>query len=248
MRVLSITHQRNAASGVFGDAVVDRGHELDEWDISRIPEPPAPIYAYSAVLVFGGAMQVDQEERHGWLRDENALLKRLLADEVPTFGVCLGGQLLAKALGGPVRRMPSSEVGWFDVELTPEAADDPVFSDLPARFTALQWHSYHFELPHGAVPLARNDRCLQAFGVGAAWGIQFHPEVTHAGLIDWAGASKPEEDGPLDVQALLAESDELIGGWNAFGKKLCGRFLAVAEGSEAPTPPGATTRATSPRS
>ena len=96
------------------------------------------------------------------------------------MGVCLGGQLLAKALGGHVRRLPSPEIGWADVDLTPEAKDDPVFGGLPERFTSYQWHLYHFELPEGAVPLARNERCLQAFRAGrAAWGIQFHAEITH---------------------------------------------------------------------
>ena len=247
MRVLSISHQPDAACGVFGEAVRERGHELDEWEISRTPDPPAPIESYDAVLVFGGAMHVDQEERHGWLREENALLERLLADGVPTLGVCLGGQLIAKALGAPVRRMPSSEVGWFDVDVTPEAADDPVFGALPGHFKAFQWHSYHFELPEGAVALARNDRCLQGFRAGSAWAIQFHPEVTREDLAEWVNTADQEEDGPLDIDALRLESEELIADWNEFGRKLCGRFLAVAEEWGA-TRPGATTRATSPRS
>jgi GMP synthase (glutamine-hydrolysing) len=244
VRVLSITHQSDAASGVFGDAVRERGHELDEWLISSDPEPPAPVESYDAVLVFGGAMHVDQEERHGWLREENALIQRLVADEVPTFGVCLGGQLVAKALGSPVRRMPSPEIGWFDVGLTPEAADDPVFADLPERFTAFQWHSYCFELPPGGVALARNDRCLQGFRVGSAWGIQFHPEVTPEDLAEWLRTADPKEDGPVDVEALRTESEQRIAAWNELGRELCGRFLAVAEA----TRPDATTRATSPRS
>jgi GMP synthase (glutamine-hydrolysing) len=247
VRVLSIIHQPDAASGVFGDAVRERGHELDEWDISRSPDPPAPIELYGAVLVFGGAMHADQDERHGWLRDENALLERLLADGVPTFGVCLGGQLVAKALGAPVRRMPSSEVGWCDVDLTPEAAGDPVFDGLPARFTALQWHSYHFELPEGAVPLARNDRCLQGFRAGSAWAIQFHPEVAREDLAVWLDSHDPAEDGPIDIDAFRAENDERIADWNDFGRILCGRFLTVAE-EAGTTRPDATTRATSPRS
>jgi GMP synthase (glutamine-hydrolysing) len=244
VRVLSITHQPDAASGVFGDAVRERGHELDEWLISTDPEPPAPVESYDAVLVFGGAMHVDQEERHGWLREENALLQRFLAEGVPTFGVCLGGQLVAKALGAPVRRMPSPEIGWFDVDLTPEAANDPVFAGLPERFTAFQWHSYCFELPEDGFVLARNDRCLQGFRVGSAWGIQFHPEVTPEDLAEWLRTADPEEDGPIDVEALRAESEARIAGWNELGRELCGRFLAVAEA----TRPGATTRATSPRS
>jgi GMP synthase (glutamine-hydrolysing) len=246
VRVLSITHQSDAASGVFGDAARELGHELDEWQISSTTDPPAPIESYDAVLVFGGAMHVDQEERHGWLRDEKAVLERLIADGVPTFGVCLGGQLVAKALGAPVRRMPSAEIGWFDVGLTHEAEDDAVFGGLPERFTPFQWHSYHFELPPDGVALARSERCLQAFRVGNAWGIQFHPEVTPEDLADWLRTADPKEDGPIDVEALRAESRERIAASNEFGRELCARFLAVAE-SEA-TRPGATTRARTPRS
>jgi GMP synthase-like glutamine amidotransferase len=246
MRVLSIVHQADAASGVFADAVAEGGHELDEWLVSRREAPPAPVEEYGAVLVFGGAMHVDQEDRYGWLRDELELLCDLHARDVPLLGVCLGGQLLARALDAPVRRMPSPEVGWFDVRLTPEAADDPVFGGLPERFCSFQWHSYRFELPANAVPLARNDRCLQAFRAGgSAWGIQFHAEVTAASVEDWARTSKPKDDGAVDLPRLVAESRERMAEWNAFGKELCGRFLEVASRA---TRAGATTRATTPRS
>ena len=246
MRVLSLVHQPDAASGVFADAAADAGHELDEWLVPRHKAPPAPLEDYGAVLVFGGAMHVDQEDRHRWLRDELELLRRLLADDVPLFGVCLGGQLLAKALDAPVRRMPSPEVGWFDVALTPEAVDDPVFGALPGRFSSFQWHSYCFELPADAVPLARNDRCLQAFRAGeSAWGIQFHAEVTGPSVEEWARTSKPEDDGAVDLPRLAAESRERIAEWNALGQKLCGRFLEVAADA---TRAGATTRATTRRS
>jgi GMP synthase-like glutamine amidotransferase len=246
MRVLSLVHQPDAASGVFADAAADAGHELDEWLVPRRKAPPAPLEDYGAVLVFGGAMHVDQEDRHRWLRDELELLRGLLANDVPLLGVCLGGQLLAKALDAPVRLLPSPEVGWFDVALTPEAADDPLFGELPGRFSSFQWHSYAFELPQGAVPLARNERCLQAFRAGeSAWGIQFHAEVTGPSVEEWARTSKPEDDGAVDLPRLAAESRERIAEWNAFGKKLCGRFLEVAAQA---TRAGATTRATIPHS
>lgn len=245
MRVLSIVHQPDATAGVFADEAVERGHRLEQWVIAAEPEPPSPLAAYGAVLVFGGAMHVDQEDRHGWLHHERVLLGDLAADGVPLLGVCLGGQLVAKALHAHVRRMPSPEIGWAEVALTPEAAADPVFAGLPGRFDSFQWHLYHFELPAGGVALARNDRCLQAFRVGgAAWGIQFHAEVSHASVISWIRTSDVDEDGPLDVPVLLAETAERIGAWNAFGRELCGRFLAFAEARA----PDATTRATSPGS
>jgi GMP synthase (glutamine-hydrolysing) len=243
VRVLSVVHQVDAAAGVFADAVAERGHTLDTWVIPNDPEPPAPVADYGAVLVFGGAMHVDQEDRHDWLRGERLLLERLVADEVPLMGVCLGGQLVTRALRGHVRRMPSPEIGWPVVELTAEAASDPVFAGLPARFAAFQWHLYSFDLPDGAAPLARNERCLQAFRAGpAAWAIQFHAEVTHESVLYWLHSYDPEEDGSVDVEGLTAETEERIAGWNAFGRELCARFLRFAEAT--PTR-GATTRATS---
>ena len=245
--MLSIVHQADVPAGVFARAVVEHGHVLDEWAISASTGPPAPVEEYGAVLVFGGAMHVDQEDRHRWLHDEQALLRRLVADEVPLMGVCLGGQLVAKALHARVGRMPGPEIGWPEVELTPEAASDPIFAGLPERFPACQWHLYHFDLPEGAVPLARNERCLQAFRAGrAAWALQFHAEVTEESMRDWLGRADSAKDGALDVPSLLAETEELIGGWNAFGRELCARFLAFAETTAAAR--GATIRATSPRS
>ena len=96
--------------------------------------------------------------------------------------------------------------------------------------------------------LAQNERCLQAFRAGAlTWAIQFHAEVTAESVLYWLHAYNPHEDGRLDVDRLTAETEERIGEWNAFGRDLCGRFLAVAEDASA-AGRGATTRATSPRS
>jgi GMP synthase (glutamine-hydrolysing) len=243
VRVLSLVHQSDAASGVFGDVVREAGHELVE---RHVAEAGVPEESFGAVLVFGGAMHVDQEDAHGWLRDEDAYLGRLVADGVPVLGVCLGGQLLAKAFGARVGPMPSPEIGWHDVELTDEARGDPLFGGLPRRFPSFQWHSYAFDVPRDGVLLARNERCAQAYRIGErAWGVQFHAEVTHASVEDWLQSSRPEEDGALDEAALRRETEERIDSWNRLGKELCGRFLAVAGRA---TARGATTRATSPRS
>jgi GMP synthase-like glutamine amidotransferase len=243
VRVLSVVHEWDAASGVFADAVAARGHELAEWNIAEQAGPPD--VDPGAVLVFGGPMHVDQEERHGWLREENELLRRWVEEEVPVLGVCLGGQLLAKALGARVERMPGPEIGWHEVALTRAAAGDPVLGQLPGRFETFQWHSYRFELPTGAVPLAENDRCLQAYRVGAsAWGLQFHAEVTRQDLLGWIESPDLAEDGPIDRAGMRAETEARIDAWNELGRGLCSRFLAVAERATR----AATTRATSPRS
>src|ERR671922_1063829 len=99
MRVLSIVHQRDAAAGVFADAVAERGDGLTSWTISEEAAPDGSPDSYDAVLIFGGAMHVDQEAAHPWLRDEDALLRQLAGHGVPMLGVCLGAQLIAKAIG-----------------------------------------------------------------------------------------------------------------------------------------------------
>jgi GMP synthase (glutamine-hydrolysing) len=191
---------------------------------------PQPLDSYGAVLVFGGAMHADQDERHPWLREENLFLQRLLMLHMPVLGVCLGAQLLAKAALAPVYRAGSPEVGWVDVELTSDAADDPVFSRLPPRFDAFQWHFYTYDLPGGAVELATSEICTQAFRLGdSAWGIQFHAEVTLPQVEGWLERLDEREE-PVDPPARLAELTRTnIDGWNELGRTLCGSFVEVAE-------------------
>jgi GMP synthase (glutamine-hydrolysing) len=228
VKVLSIVHGENARSGIFGGVVQGRGDTLEEWSLAWDAPPQRPLDDYDAVLVFGGAMHADQDEHHPWLREENMLLQRLLHQHVPLLGVCLGAQLLAKAAHSAVGPATEPEIGWVSVELTPEAADDPVFSHLPERFDAFEWHYYAYSVPAGAVELARSSVCSQAFRLGEeAWGVQFHPEVSDDQVERWLA----DEDRDVDVSRDLvaAQTAERIEGWNALGRELCGAFLESAE-------------------
>ena len=222
MKVLALTHGPSVGPGVFEDAVRDGGHELVEWEI---PGDGVPTDAADAVIVLGGAMHPDEEEQHGWLRPELEYLGDLLEYGTPVLGVCLGSQLLARAAGATVFRSAESEVGWLPVELTEAAATDPVAASLPARFDAFQWHHYTHELPAGAVELARSRVCTQAFRLGRAWGVQFHPEVRLAQVEAWLGE---DPDDVADPQALRKATRERIEGWNELGRRLCAAFLAAA--------------------
>jgi GMP synthase (glutamine-hydrolysing) len=224
MDVLAVIHGEKVRAGVFGGAVAARGHRLEEWSLAWGTSLPRPLDAYGAVLVFGGAMHADQEGHHPWLREENLFLQRLLDIRKPVLGVCLGAQLLAKAAHAHVGPAREPEIGWLPVELTDEAADDPVLGGLPQRFDAFQWHYYEHSIPAGGVELARSEVCTQAFRLGdSAWGVQFHPEVTLEQVEGWL-----EEDEPVPP-GLLEQTRERIEGWNELGKTLCGAFVAVAE-------------------
>lgn len=222
MDVLAVTHGADAPAGVFGDVVVEAGHRLNTWSALR----GAPPEDYDALLVFGGSMHADEEERHPWLVDELDFLGRALAGGTPVLGVCLGAQLLAKAAGADVYRADAPEIGWYEVELTEAAGADPVLGGLPSRFEALQWHHYTFDLPAGAVELAGN-AYHQAFRVGsAAWGIQFHAEVTPATVDRWIDEAWDDIPGP--PEQLRARTRQLIGRWNQLGRSLAGAFLEQA--------------------
>ena len=222
MRVLALTHGPSVGPGVFGDAVQEAGHELVEWPVQlggRAPE------GADAVIVLGGAMHPDEDERHGWLTTELRWLEGLLDNGTPLLGICLGSQLVARAAGAEVFRSAESEVGWFPVECTAAATDDPVVGALPERFDAFQWHHYTHTLPAGAVELARSAVCTQAYRVENAWGVQFHPEVRAEQVEEWL-SEDPEDVS--DPAALLAATRARIAGWNELGRTLCRAFLRAA--------------------
>jgi GMP synthase (glutamine-hydrolysing) len=228
VNVLAVVHGANCPPGTFEAELERRGHELETWSLAWGTPPPRPVDDYGAVMIFGGSMHADQDDHHPWLREENLFVQRLLDLHTPLLGVCLGGQLIAKAAHAPVHAMPEPEVGWADVEVTADADDDPVFSKLPQRFRAFQWHFYAFDVPAGAVELARNACCPQAFRLGdAAWGMVFHPEITRPILETWLEEAPAEL--PVSVERFLAEFDANAAAWQELGTTLCGAFLEAAE-------------------
>jgi GMP synthase (glutamine-hydrolysing) len=227
VKVLSIVHGSDARTNLFGLVAQERGHDLEEWSFAWETPPPRPIDSYDAVMVFGGAMHADQDDRHPWLRDETMLLQELLDRGVPTLGVCLGAQLLAKSAHARVYPAAEPEIGWYGVELTDAAESDPIFSQLPRTFDAFQWHYYTFDLPAGAVELARSRRCTQAFRLGeCVWGVQFHPEVTAPQVVSWL---ESEHGNGVPRAQIATETTDRIERWNEIGRDLCGVWLEVAE-------------------
>ena len=232
VRVLSVVHQVDAGSGVFGTVVERRGDQLVEWMPVQGPPPAGP---FDAAMVFGGGMHPDQEREHPWLRSEKELIGDWLEGGTPVLATCLGSELLAEAAGSATERMPEPQIGWHEVALTPAAAGDPVLGGLPATFTGFQWHSYGSPLPPGATALAQDGAYPDAFRIGDAWGLQFHAEVTRDIVAGWLDRFREDEDAvriALDPEPVLAETDERIAGWNGLGERIAAGFLdhAAARG------------------
>jgi GMP synthase (glutamine-hydrolysing) len=226
MRILSVTHGATVPGGVFDEAVAAAGHTLERW---LVPDGGSPDAAarYDAVMVFGGSQHPDEDARFDWLAREEEFLQELLAEKVPVFGVCLGAQMLARAAGARVGPASAPEIGWLDVALTADGAEDPVLGVLPPQATVFQWHHYTFDVPPGGSELARSRVCPQAFRLeGPAWGIQFHAEVTLPMLTAWS--EEDPDDLPMPPEALRSESERRIARSNELGRALADAFLREA--------------------
>jgi GMP synthase (glutamine-hydrolysing) len=229
MRVLSVVHDPavTGGGGLFERVVVERGDHLDRWVVADGDAAPGDPTHWDAVMVFGGAMHPDQDAEHPWLRSEVAFIRQALDQGVPTIGVCLGAQLIARAAGAWVGPSESGEVGWFTVELNDEGEADRVLGAMPGRLDAFQWHYYTFELPENAVQLAASASARQAYRLGErAWGVQFHPEVDRTMLDIWFEHGAAEL--PKPVAEIEAETDRHLETWNAQGRALCNAFLDEA--------------------
>jgi GMP synthase (glutamine-hydrolysing) len=184
-KLLVLQHIACEPPGSYEDELIARGGELVRVEVDEGEALP-DWREFDGIIAMGGPMGAYEDERLPWLVDERELIAQAVTGGTPFWGVCLGAQLLAASLGASVAPGPVPEVGVLDVHLTADAASDPVFRLAPSKFRALQWHSDTFELPSGAVRLARSDAYEnQAFRYARAYAVQFHIEVGSELAADW---------------------------------------------------------------
>jgi GMP synthase-like glutamine amidotransferase len=187
---------------------------------------------FAALIPLGGNGHAWDEDARPALRPQRLLLRRAVEEGVPVFGICLGGQLLALALGGEVRTADEPERGWLEIAPTEAARDDPIFGILDAPVGVYQWHHDVFEPPPGARVLATSPGAPnQAYRVDGAeaWGIQFHPEATPELWELWIARHPVEvEESGVDVDALRTAVYEGAAASLAFRTALFDAFIGRA--------------------
>jgi GMP synthase-like glutamine amidotransferase len=227
--LLVLQHIGCEPPAAYEDELIDRGLSLERVQLDE-GEPLPDWRRYSGIIAMGGPMGTYEADLHPWLAAEMRLIAEAVRAGKPFWGVCLGAQLLAAGLGASVHPGPQPEVGVLPVELTPAAANDPVFSAAPSSFPAFHWHGDTYALPEGAVHLARSALYeQQAFVFRNAYALQFHLEVTSEMVAEWGRVSAyaaslerlPGEDPLADLveQATAVESSaiplarELFASW-----------------------------------
>jgi GMP synthase-like glutamine amidotransferase len=225
--VIVLQHESLAPPALLGRFLSDAGLRLDVRRLDAADEVPAGLSGAEALIVLGGDMNVGQESEYPFLLAERDLLRQAIRSGVPTLGICLGAQQLATAAGGGVVRRAALGLGWHALVVH---RHDALIEGIDPRTLVFQWRDYACRLPEGAQLIASGDGDPQIFRLGsAAWGVQFHPEVTLEVLTSWIEADAQTVSGSsANVgDGLLAESRRRLPASTALCRRLVTNFLAA---------------------
>lgn len=179
MRIHYLQHVPFEGLGFIGEWAERKGHPVTGTMLYEGEKPPDTA-GFEMLVVMGGPMGVEDVSKYAWLTPEKRFIEQAIRAGKQVLGICLGAQLIARVLGARVYRNDEKEIGWYSVSVTETAGQSSVGRRLPQTFPAFHWHGDTFDLPAGAVHLARSEACRhQAFSYGEnALGLQFHLEST----------------------------------------------------------------------
>ena len=223
-----LQHESDDPPGSIAAALRDLGvpfevRRLDEGD--ALPEWP---HETSGIIALGGAMHVTQTREFPFLDAEVKLMRRIVHEGGPVWGICLGAQLLTLAAGGDVYKRKQAEVGWVSIE---KVADDPLLRGISSPVVAFGWHAYSCRVPATSHLIARTGDGVQAFRAGGkAWATQFHPEVDAVMAPHWVrdAAAEHHEQGKGWIEELHADTDRYLPAYPSFCRVLTENFVLTS--------------------
>jgi GMP synthase (glutamine-hydrolysing) len=215
MRMHVIQHVPFEGPASIAQWAQDASHEISITHIYKNQTLPS-LSAFDWLIIMGGPMNIYEENKYSWLISEKEFIRLSIESGKTLIGICLGAQLIADALGAKVYANKEKEIGWFPIKLTGEGMASPLFGHLPGQFTAFHWHGDTFNIPSGAVHLAKSDGCEnQAFLYDdRVLGIQFHLESTLQSVTELVSNCKEDITAGRYVQdrnAIFSFSDKDYG-------------------------------------
>ncbi len=238
-KILVCQHVGYEPLGTLNPLLKEHGFRLRYVNFARFPETkPSPI-GYDALIVLGGPMSTYQKQDFPHLRHEIRMIELALKQDIPILGICLGAQLIAEALGAKVRANTVKEIGWYPIQLSDEAKQDPVFQFFRNPEWVFQWHGDTFDLPEGACHLASTSSCFQqAFRYGSkVYGLQFHLEVDEPMVHRWFQVPHHCREVEslktyIDPQKILQETPSRMERLQELSREAFGAFLGLLGGEK----------------
>lgn len=202
-KVLVIKNAGLEGPGTIGEMLESDGYFLE---IISAKRQKIPALDHSMVIILGAPQSANDDLQY--LKDELELIRTAAQKNIPTLGICLGSQLIAKAFGARVYPGPKKEIGFYHNILQDKTAKSSLFSGLSEPFTVFHWHGDTFEIPPGGQRLAYSDLYNQAFQYKSAVGVQFHLEVSSDMIQSWLDHTQENLNLPyLDPQRIRSEID-----------------------------------------
>lgn len=231
-RILVFQHVPYEILGTLHPLLKEAGFRIRYVNFGHHPDAEPSIARYHGLVVLGGPMNCDQSDRYHHLTKEIEVIQDAIEQGKPVLGICLGAQLIARALGARVSKNGTKEIGWYELNPTAGAASDPLFSKFGARQMIFQWHGDTFEIPKNAVHLATSPDCRnQAFRYRSnVYALQFHLEVDEAMIHRWLRTPSMAREveslgGPDLLQRIEHQTHRHIGRSIELGNEIFGEFI-----------------------
>lgn len=220
--------------GSFEASIKNKGMGYQYKRLYNYEKVPFDLTGYSGLIILGGPMNVYETKKYPFLVDEERIINEAIKKDVPTIGICLGAQLIAKAAGTKVFAGKKKEIGWYTISLTEEGQNDSLFADFEKEITVFQWHGDTFDIPSKGKRLAGSELFPnQAFRIGKKIvGLQFHLEVTEKAIYKWMEEYKDELCDPqngIDFNKIKKDTTEKIENLKKGAERFCSNFLKLMD-------------------
>lgn len=223
-------HAATEGPGYFATFLSERSIPMELFKIDEGMAVPQDVTQFSGLVFMGGPMSVNDDLP--WIPKSLDLIRDAVSRDIPVIGHCLGGQLMAKALGGAVGRNPVKEIGWGEVTVLDNPVAHAWFNGAPAKFDSFHWHGETFTIPAGATRILESIYCPnQAFALGKHLGMQCHVEMTEEMIKSWCVVGTDEINVALfspavqTPQVIQQEMAPKVSVLNAVAKVLYSRWM-----------------------